>query len=264
MGSLWLDVRYALRMMAKAPGLTAVLAITLALGHRREHDDLQRRQFGRAEAAAVRAARSAGPRLHRVPRRAAARASGSRRPSTTTCARDCRSCASVGGVGARHRVARRRRSPGARRRGATRRTRCCRCSASSRMLGRFFDASEDRARRSDGRRARLRRLAARVRRRPERSSAARSARRDAGHRDRRDAARASTSSIAIEAWVPVDLDFDRELRGASHFVNVVARLAPGATLEAFDDELARAHRSSGPRTRDPREHRTSIAERATR
>ncbi|MDQ3337102.1 MAG: ABC transporter permease [Myxococcota bacterium] len=32
MGSLWLDVRYALRMMVKAPGLTAVLAITLALG----------------------------------------------------------------------------------------------------------------------------------------------------------------------------------------------------------------------------------------
>jgi len=32
MGSLWLDIRYALRMMAKTPGLTAVLAITLALG----------------------------------------------------------------------------------------------------------------------------------------------------------------------------------------------------------------------------------------
>src|SRR5215467_12784399 len=32
MTSLWIDVRYALRMMVKAPGLTAVLAITLALG----------------------------------------------------------------------------------------------------------------------------------------------------------------------------------------------------------------------------------------
>src|SRR5215470_4119409 len=32
MSSLWLDVRYAIRMMAKTPGLTAVLAITLALG----------------------------------------------------------------------------------------------------------------------------------------------------------------------------------------------------------------------------------------
>ena len=32
MGSLWLDVRYALRMMAKTPGLTVVLALTLALG----------------------------------------------------------------------------------------------------------------------------------------------------------------------------------------------------------------------------------------
>jgi putative ABC transport system permease protein len=32
MGSLWQDVRYALRMMVKTPALTAVLAITLALG----------------------------------------------------------------------------------------------------------------------------------------------------------------------------------------------------------------------------------------
>ena len=32
MGSLWLDVRYALRMMAKTPALTFVLAVTLALG----------------------------------------------------------------------------------------------------------------------------------------------------------------------------------------------------------------------------------------
>ncbi|MEJ7599412.1 MAG: ABC transporter permease [Kofleriaceae bacterium] len=32
MGSIWLDVRYAFRMMVKSPGLTAVLVITLALG----------------------------------------------------------------------------------------------------------------------------------------------------------------------------------------------------------------------------------------
>src|SRR5262244_1341272 len=32
MSSLWLDLRYAIRMMLKAPGLAAVLVLTLALG----------------------------------------------------------------------------------------------------------------------------------------------------------------------------------------------------------------------------------------
>src|SRR5262245_26886010 len=32
MSSLWLDLRYALRMMVRSPGLTAVLLVTLAIG----------------------------------------------------------------------------------------------------------------------------------------------------------------------------------------------------------------------------------------
>src|ERR1041385_3172609 len=32
MSSLWLDLRYALRMMVRSPGLTTVLLITLAIG----------------------------------------------------------------------------------------------------------------------------------------------------------------------------------------------------------------------------------------
>jgi hypothetical protein len=32
MSSPWLDLRHALRMMARAPGLTAVIVVTLALG----------------------------------------------------------------------------------------------------------------------------------------------------------------------------------------------------------------------------------------
>src|SRR5688572_9353047 len=32
MSNLWLDIRYALRMMLRAPGLTTVLVVTLALG----------------------------------------------------------------------------------------------------------------------------------------------------------------------------------------------------------------------------------------
>ncbi len=55
-----------------------------------------------------------------------------------------------------------------------------------------------------------------------------------------------------EAWIPMNVDYAKANRGG-HYFNVIARLAPGATITTFRDELAALRKGWGERT-GPRQH----------
>lgn len=221
MSSLWLDVRYALRMMVKSPGLTAVLAISVV-----SSVVLQPLPYHQPD------------ELVRVYTEFHGKLSLERSwvspPELDDLREECRSCASVGAW-----------VPGtASLTGGDRPVRIQAAYATHELLpllgvrpllGRWFDASEDRP--GDptvvvlGHDLWKRAFAG-----------------DPGIIGRKvqlDAIPVTVIGVMPpgfdfldrqEAWVPLNLDTPKTNRGG-HYLNVVARLAPGSTLASFREEL---------------------------
>jgi putative ABC transport system permease protein len=256
MGSLLQDVRYALRMMAKTPGLTAVLAITLALGI-----GASTTIFSVVHSVVLKPLPYQQPdRIVRVYTEFHG-ANPLRKfwfsvPEVMELQRDCRSCALVGGwINGSAPLA-----------GGDRPVRVQVAYATHTLLpllgvepalGRFFDASEDQAtppapnqtvgdptvivisydiwQRAFGGDKRI-----------------------IGKKVELDALPVNVVGVmpkgfsfldGSDVWVPGHYDINLPRR-ASHGVNVVARLAPGATLASLNDELTALTKQYGVRNRE--------------
>ncbi len=253
MGSLWQDVRYALRMLAKTPALTAVLAITLSLGI-----GASTTIFSVVNSIVLR------PLPYKQPDRIVRLytefhgASPLHKfwfsvPEVMELSRDCRSCAMVGGFV-------RGNAPLS---GGDRAVRVEVAYATHTLLpligvepilGRWFDATEDLPQPSPQ---------AEVVGDPTVvvlgyeiwQHAFGGDKRIIGRKVDFDAMPVTVIGVmpkgfdflgGIDVWVPGHFD-PASKRRASHVVHVVARLAPGATIASLNEELASLTKQYGTR-----------------
>ena len=235
MGSLWLDLRYALRMMIKSPGLTAVLIITLALGI-----GASTTIFSVVSSVVLRPLPYQEPdRIVRVYTEFTGKLALKRFwlsvPELDDLTKACRSCDSVAGwVDGSASLA-----------GGDRPVRVSAVRATHQLLpllgvrpllGRWFDATEDRP--GD---PQVIVLGYDVWKRAFAGDAS-----IIGRKIHADAMPVTVVGVMPEgfdfldhqeAWLPACLDVAKANRGG-HYVNVVARIAPGSSLTALQAELA--------------------------
>src|SRR3569623_916912 len=250
MGSLWLDIRYALRMMVKTPGLTAVLAITLALGI-----GASTTIFSVVNSVVLRPLPYEQPDLlvrvyTEFLGKMQLKSFWLSPPEFDDLQKGCRSCAFVGGWA----------RGSASLSGGDRPVRIQAAYATSQLLpllgvkpllGRTFDASEDRPgdptvvvlgydvwQRAFG-----------------------GARDVVGRQIHLDAMPVTVIGVmpkgfdfldGEEAWVPADFDYAKANRGG-HFVNTLVRLKPGVSLAQFQAALAALANSWG-QLKAPKRH----------
>jgi len=250
MSSLWLDVRYALRMMLKSPGLTAVLIVTLALGI-----GASTTIFSVVNSIVLRSLPYEQPgRLARIYTEFNGKLSLKRfwmsAPEFDDLSKACRSCASVGAW----------TRGSASLAGGDRPTRVDAAYVTHQLLpligvrpllGRWFDAKEDRPGDPE-----VVILGYDVWQRAFAGDPS-----IIGRKIHLDAMPVTVIGVMPrgfdfldreEAWVPACIDFATANRGG-HFLNVVARLAPGASLAALQSELVALEKEWGTK-RGPRTH----------